>query len=63
MTDEKLYPEEPDDRQVARVKLQARMRSLDGLWEKRGTMTVTDEALQAAIEAVNKAGQEYAATF
>ena len=63
MTDEKLYPEEPDDRQAARVKLQARIRTLDELWEKRGTMTVSDEELQAAIETVNEAGQEYAATF
>jgi hypothetical protein len=63
VTDEKLYPEEPDDRQGARVKLQARIRTLDELWEKRGTMAVSDEELQAAIEAVNEAGQEYAATF
>ena len=63
MTDEKLYPEEPDGRQAARVKLLARMRTLDELWEKRGTMTVSDEELQAAIEAVNEAGKEYAATF
>jgi hypothetical protein len=61
--EKKLYPEEPDDRQAARTKLQEKIKTLDGPWKKRGTQAVTDQQLREAIEAVNDAGQEYAATF
>lgn len=61
--DAKLYPEEPDERQAARLALRDAMDTLDDVWSRRATRDVTDGDVQQAIDVVNQAGKTYADTF